>query len=328
MGEELKLEKSDRNTNLIYIALALSVVYIFWGGIYLATRFAVETIPPFLMSGGRFVLAGILLYVVARYQGDVIPSRRDWIVAGKVGIILLTGGNGGLVLAAKIVPSGINALMYASIPLWMALLNWLWLKSAFPGWITSLAISLGLVGITLLTGVDTPILGGSLNYMEGTVICTIGAFLWALGSIYSRRAGMPESVVMSTALQMLVGGSAFFLLGLVSGEWSQFSFAAISFKSKIAFLYIVIFGSVAALSAYVWLLQNASPILVSTYAYVCPIIAIVLGLFFGNELMSWRIVVAGLVIVTSVILITFENLPKKTEPKHYANVTEAKREPY
>lgn len=301
----------DKKTALV--AAALLAVWVCWGGTYLAIRFAVETIPSFLMAGVRFILAGALLYGAARLRGDVAPNRGHWLGAATVGVVLLAGGNGGVVLAAKMVPSSLTALIVATGALWMVVLNWLWLKAVRPKLVTWLGIGLGLAGIGILTGGDSALLGASQVSPLWTAVLTAAAFLWGLGSIASRRVSLPGSAVLSTGMQMLTGGAALTVIGLGLGEASQVDLAAVSLKSFLSFAYLVVFGSIVGFSAYVWLLQKASPVLVSTYAYVNPVVAVALGAALGGEALTGRTVAAALVIVVSVILLTYGQVGKKAE---------------
>lgn len=300
---------SDRR--LMMVAAALLAVYVFWGGTYLAIRFAVQTIPPFLMAGVRFLVAGVLLYGVARYTGATAPTREQWKGAGLVGVLLLAGGNGCVVFAAKMVPSGLVALLVATSSLWMVLMNWLWLKAAKPSGMVWAGVVLGLVGIGVLAGGENAILGESVVSPLGAAILTIGAISWAVGSIYTRKATLPDSASLATAMEMLVGGATLVLIGLIGGEWSRFDPSGVTAKSVLSFLYLVVFGSLVGFSAYVWVLQNASPVLVSTYAYVNPVVAVLLGAVLGGESLTGRIIISALVIVISVILLTVGQVRQK-----------------
>lgn len=300
----------DRKT--VILAAALFSVYICWGGTYLAIRFAVETMPPFLMAGARFVLAGAFMYALSRRQGVPAPGNGDWLRAAGVGVLLLAGGNGGVVWAAKMVPSSLTALLVATSPLWMVTLNWLWLKDTRPGLTTWAGVALGLVGIGLLAGGESVIMGESPVSPFWAAVLTGAAFLWALGSIASRKVNLPGSAVMSTGMQMLGGGAALLLMGAAAGEWSELTVAAVSLKSFLGFAYLVVFGSLVGFSAYVWLLQNASPVLASTYAYVNPVVAMLLGVVLGGEALGGRTVLSAAVIVFSVILLTASQVRKKT----------------
>lgn len=295
----------------VAMVVALLAVWVCWGGTYLAIKFAVETIPSFLMAGVRFVLAGGLMYGLARLRGTPGPAPSQWLGAATAGVLMLAVGNGGVVLAAKMVPSGLTALIVATGALWMVLLNWLWLKAVRPSLVTWLGIALGLAGIGLLTGGESALLGASEVSPFWTAVLTASAFSWSLGSIASRRVSLPGSAVLSTGMQMLTGGLALIVLGLGLGEGPQVELAAISLKSFLAFIYLVVFGSLVGFSAYVWLLQKASPVLVSTYAYVNPVVAVVLGALLGGEALSGRSVAAALVIVVSVVLLTAGQVGKK-----------------
>ncbi|MDT8900789.1 EamA family transporter [Anaeroselena agilis] len=294
---------------------ALLAVYFCWGGTYLAIRFAVETLPPFLMAGMRFVLAGGFMYALSRWRGTPAPTGGDWLRAAGVGILLLAGGNGGVVWASRMVPSSLTALLVATAPLWMVTLNWLWLKDVRPSPTIWAGVALGLVGIGLLAGGENVILGASPVSPFWASVLVGASFLWGLGSIASRKLSMPSSAVMSTGMQMLGGGAVLLLIGAVTGEVGQAAVATVSPRSLLAFGYLVVFGSLVGFSAYVWLLQNAPPVLTSTYAYVNPVVAMLLGVVLGGEALNGRTVLSAAVIVVSVILLTASQVWRKRAGK-------------
>jgi drug/metabolite transporter (DMT)-like permease len=313
---------ADRRT--VLLATALLAVYVCWGGTYLAIRFAVETIPPFLMAGLRFVLAGAFMYALSRWRGAPVPVGGDWLRASVVGILLLAGGNGGVVWAAHMVPSSLTALLVATSPLWMVTLNWLWLKDVRPGLMTWSGVVLGLAGIGLLAGGESIFAGESPVSPFWAAVLTGASFLWGLGSIASRKLRLPGSAVMSTGMQMLGGGAALLLMSGAAGEWGRLAVAAVSLKSLLSFGYLVVFGSLVGFSAYVWLLQNAPPVLASTYAYVNPVVAMLLGAVLGGEALGGRTLVSAAVIVFSVILLTASQTRRKTAEEPPA-VTDGKK---
>lgn len=286
------------------VPVALLAVYIFWGGTYLAMRLAVETIPPLLMAGTRFLTAGTLMFLLAMRQGTPWPKKEHWGHATVAGTLLLAFGNGGVVLAEQTVPSGLAALLVATGPIWMVLLNWLWLKDSRPHWIAWAGIGLGLAGIALLAGGGDTLLGAGAISPFWAIILTITSFSWSLGSLYTRQAPRPDSAIQATAMQMLTGGALLIAMGTLTGEWMRLDLYAITAKSLCSFLYLLVFGSLVGFSAYVWLMQNASPILVATHSYVNPIVAVFLGALIAGEDLTGRVLISALVIVVSVILLT------------------------
>lgn len=283
----------------------LIAVYIVWGSTYLAIRFVVESMPPFLAAGFRFLIAGLVLYAFRRLRGDQAPRRIEWRSAAIVGLFMLLGGNGLVMWAEKRVASSIAALMIASVPLWMALIDSLRPGGRRPnGWVITGVIT-GFAGITILVG-PTQLIGitGEVNLL-GVLALLMAAFSWAVGSLYNRGAELPASPLLGVGMEMLVGGLALLLLGTLLGEWTQLNLAAVETRSWLGFGYLVVFGSWVGFASYIWLLRVAPTMLVSTYAYVNPLVAIVVGNLFAGEEMTPRVLLAALFIIGSVILITF-----------------------
>jgi drug/metabolite transporter (DMT)-like permease len=294
----------------VRIWLSMMAVYIAWGSTYLAIRFAVETIPPFLMAAARFLIAGIILYLWQRLSGAPAPSRRQWGAAAAVGLLLLLGGNGAVTWAEQYVPSGVTALMVGSAPLWMALIDAARPKGSRPNWMTAAGLVAGFTGIVLL--VDPLAQGGGLLgvYPAGIAALMLAALLWALGSLYSRSAPLPESPLLGTAMEMLAGAGGLLLAGSLTGEWSRLDMAAISARSLWGLVYLVIFGSLVGFASYTWLLRVAPTPLVSTYAYVNPLVAILIGNLLAAEPLTVRTLLAASVILGSVALINLGRFRK------------------
>jgi drug/metabolite transporter (DMT)-like permease len=296
---------------------AMLSIYIVWGSTYLAIRFVVQTGMPFLMAGFRFLLAGLMLYGFRRLRGDPSPTRIQWRFAVIIGVFMLTFGNGGVSWAEQRVASGVASLLVGSAPLWMILLDALrqrlWPKQTGdagasaphrPGWLSVLGVLVGFSGIVLLVGPsELTGLKGEIDFV-GAMVLTFGSFSWALGSLYSRNASLPESPLLGTGMEMLGGGVGLMVLGTLSGEWLRFNLAAISTQSWLGFGYLVIFGSLVGFASYTWLLRVAPTTLVSTYAYVNPIVAILVGNLLAQEPVTPRILIATLIILSSVALIT------------------------
>jgi drug/metabolite transporter (DMT)-like permease len=287
----------------IKIWVSLLLVYILWGSTYLAIRYAVTTIPPFLMAGTRFLAAGLILHVWRRAAGDPAPARKQWLSAAIIGLLLLLGGNGLLSWAEQKVPSGVAALLIGSVPLWMTAIEAIRPGGARPNWLGVLGLVVGFGGIALLIGPD--LLGGSKAQLHplGVALLLFASLSWSLGSIYSRHAELPQSALLSTSMEMLAGGAGLILLGTVTGEWHLLNLPAVALRSWLGLSYLVVFGSMVAYTAYTWLLRNAPLPLVSTYAYVNPLIAILLGSLLAGELLTVRILAAAFVIVSSVVVV-------------------------
>lgn len=305
---------SPYKASVVAVWAAMIAVYVVWGSTYLAIHFAVQTMPPFLMAGVRFLIAGSALFLARRIAGDPLPQKIEVRSAGIVGLFLLLGGNGSVVWAEQSVPSGLAALMVSSSPLWMLLLEAARPGGQRPSRRAILGIVIGFSGVLLLMWPGES--GGLLQVNPlGAIVLVFAALAWSFGSIFSRYARMPASPLMSSAIEMLVGGAALTLLGLATGEPSRGNFAAISLSSILALAYLIIFGSLIGYTAYTWLLQVAPTSLVSTYAYVNPLVALVIGVLLANEVLSPRTILASAVIIGSVILTTSaQPKPKDSAP--------------
>jgi len=284
--------------------VALIAIYIVWGSTYLAIRFAIETIPPFISAGIRFLVSGAILYAWRRLSGDPAPKKVEWRSASIIGLLLLLGGNGMLVWAEQRIPSGIASLVIATAPLWMVLIDSLRPNGARANWLTWLGVLVGFVGIALLANpwqVHTT--SPALDPL-GMGVLIFAAFSWSIGSLYSRKAPLPTSPILGTGMEMLVGSLSLFAFGTIFGEWSQFHLADISLRSLGGLAYLIVFGSGIGFVAYTWLLRNAPTPLVSTYAYVNPVVAILLGSVIANESLEAIDMVSALIILGGVVLIT------------------------
>jgi drug/metabolite transporter (DMT)-like permease len=293
-----------RSPSSIAIWTAMVTVYLVWGSTYLAIRFAIETLPPFLMAATRFLIAGAILYLIRRGQGDAIPSRVEWRSASIIGILLLVGGNGGVVWAEQRVPSGVTALIVGIAPLWMVLIDLLHPAGRRPGHWAILGLVLGFIGLSVLIG-PSQIAGHGENIdLIGAIVIILAALFWAIGSLYSRQAKLPSSPLLGTAMEMLAGGAGLILLGFLTGEFKQLNLAAVSIQSIAGMTYLIVFGSWIGLSSYTWLLRVAPTPLVFTYAYVNPVVAVLLGHFIASEPLTFQIMIAAMIVVGSVVLIT------------------------
>ena len=285
------------------LVLAFASVYLIWGSTYLAIKFAIETIPPFFMAGVRFLISGAILYTWARLRGAPRPTRIYWKTASIVGILLLLGGNGGVVWAEQRVPSGVAALIVAIVPVWIAIMEWLHPGGRRPGWQVTAGLASGTMGLLLLASPGESALGARVDLI-GAGALVIATLCWATGSIKAKHSPLPDSPLLATGMEMLAGGAALMLMGLITGEAGQVNFGAMSEKSLLALLYLTTFGSLVGFTAYVWLLKVGSPTRAATYAYVNPVVAVFLGWLFANEPITPRTILAALVIVGGVVLIT------------------------
>jgi drug/metabolite transporter (DMT)-like permease len=305
----MKSERSGRAPRGLIIA-AFATVYLVWGSTYLGIRFAVETLPPFLMGGTRFLLAGTLLYAGLRCTGTPAPNLASWRNAAIAALLLLGIGNGGVNWAEQKVPSGLTALIIAGTPVWFAVFDWLRPGGVRPTLQTTLGITVGLIGVTMLVG-SRSLDHGTIE-PAGIAALVLASMAWAIGSLYSKYTPKPASPFMTAAQQMLAGGAILSLAGMALGETSGLQWASFSTRSLWAFLYLTLIGSLVGFSAYAWLLKATTPARASTYAYVNPVIALLLGWLLGGETLTGQMLMAAAVIVSGVVIITTKIPPTNT----------------
>jgi drug/metabolite transporter (DMT)-like permease len=280
-----------KNQGLLII-LALFCTYFIWGSTYLAIRFGIESFPPFLMAGVRFTIAGAILYCVMRFFGAPNPTRRQWLGATAVGILLPALGNGTVCYVQQTVSSSVAALSIATAPIWMAIFSSIWgHKITSKEW---LGIAVGLVGIVLLN------VGGSLHgELASAMLLIFAAASWSFGSVWSKRLDMPDGL-MASAAQMLAGGVVLLMVSALQGEtWPQ----TISQKSWGAMLFLVVLGSLVAYSAYQYLLKTVRPLVASSNTFVNPVVAFIVGIWFANEHVTTTEFIALGVILVGVFLV-------------------------
>ncbi|MDQ6831508.1 MAG: drug/metabolite exporter YedA [Gemmatimonadota bacterium] len=282
---------------------AFALVYVIWGSTYLFIRYAVETIPPFFMAGARYLIAGIAVYAWTRLRGGPRAPFRQWRAAAIVGALLLMGGNGAVTWSEQRVASGIAALLVAIVPLWMVLLDWWRPGGTRPNAGTAIGLAIGLAGMALLVGPGVLHGGGGIDPV-GAAVLIVGGLSWALGSLYARTADLPNEPMLANGMEMMAGGAILLLAGLLTGESHRLVLSAVSAKSMWSLIYLITIGAIVGFSAYTYLIRNAAPSLVGTYAYVNPVVAILLGWAFAGEPLTLRMVAAGGVIVAGVALIT------------------------
>jgi drug/metabolite transporter (DMT)-like permease len=282
---------------------AFAAVYLVWGSTYLAIRFAVETLPPLLMAGARFVISGAILLAWARFrEGAAPPSRTEWRTALVSGALLLLGGNGGVAWAEQRVPSGVAALLVAVVPLWMVLLAWLAPGGHRPRFAVFVGLGLGLAGLGLLVGPDAFRQGGTDTV--GALVLIFASLSWAAGSLYFQRAPKAPSGTSASGSQMLAGGLVLLIAGAVAHEPSRLDLAHASTRSLVGFAYLITVGSLIGFTAYLYLLAHTSAAKAATYAYVNPVVAVFLGWAIGHEAVTSRTIVAAAIILAGVAIIT------------------------
>jgi drug/metabolite transporter (DMT)-like permease len=285
----------------VRIWLALGTVYILWGSTYLGIKYAIDTIPPFLMGSLRFLVAGGVLYLLAARTGDTRGDRvgaRQWMAALLIGGALLVGGNGGVILAEQYVPTGVVALLVATAPLWMAIIDRVVFGRRLPV-LVIVGLLIGFGGVAFLIGSPG---AGRIN-LFGAALALAAPVCWASGSVFTRHVKLPVRPLVAASMEMLWAALVFGLASILTGELGRLHWQHVSTTSIVALLYLIVFGSLIGFSAYVWLLRSAPLSLVSTYAYVNPVVAVILGGIFLGEAISARLVIAGGIIVLAVALI-------------------------
>lgn len=291
----------------IKLILAFASVYIVWGSTYLAILFGVQTIPPFIMAGTRHLAAGLILLFVLRLRGPLErPAWFHWRTAAVMGFLMLLCGNGGVTWAEQQVPSGLTALLVATVPLWMGVMSRFGKNTIRPGKREFAGIFLGLLGLGVLVGPEN-LAGDRPVGFIGAAVLMFAAFSWSAGSVYSKHAPHPSSPFLAAAMQMLCGGFFLIILGFFTGEWTELKMENVSSQSASSLVYLIIFGSVIGFTAYIWLLKNTTPAKASTYAYVNPVVAVFFGWLLASEPLTPRIMVAAIIIIGAVVMIT---LPK------------------
>lgn len=314
------------------LVLGFTTIYLVWGSTYLGIRIAVETLPPFLMAGLRFVLAGAIITGFIAFTRGFRAKLHQWRDNIIIGAFLLLGGNGLVSWAEQKVPSGIATLMVSIGPLFIVLLDWLvhafskgGQRGTRPNLLTFVGLALGFLGLVLLVGPNVMAVG--VGHLEGgRLLALIGACLfWGIGSLYTRYASDPAEPFTGAAIQMLAGGGWLLLVSLLLGEPFHFELSAVSSRSLGAWIYLVVFGSLIAFTTFVWLVKHCTPAKVSTYAYVNPVVAVFLGWLVLHEPVSPRIFVAAAVIVAGVALITLAKTKKTAAKDPPANLPQQTR---
>jgi drug/metabolite transporter (DMT)-like permease len=294
------------------VVTAFAAVYIVWGSTYLAIRYAVETIPPFIMGGARYLVSGALLWAWIRSRGATRPTRRQWRDASIAGVLMLCAGNGAVAWAEERVPSGLAALIVAVVPLWMVLLDWMRPRGTRPSALTMLGVVVGLAGLMVLIG-PVDMHDAEHADLTASIVLILGSLAWAAGSVYSRYGDQPESNALSTGMQMLAGGGVLVLTGIATGELSGFSLGQVSNASWIGLAYLITFGSLIGYTAYVYLLNAVSPAKASTYAYINPVVAVILGWLIAHEPINRSMILGAAIILGAVAMISLSQTRRKPQ---------------
>ncbi len=292
--------------------LAFAMIYFVWGSTFLAIRVGVAEVPPFLLAAMRFLAAGILLYLWMLAHGERSPSAREWMSVLLIALLIFVFDYGLLFWAEQRVPSGIAAVMMATIPVFMALSEIILLRTQRLTARLALALLVGIAGVSVLVS-NSLNLGGAPIDRSGAIALIVAAISWSIAAALSRKLPLPSSKVMSSGAQMFAGGVLLTLAAAALGEFRNFHPLAVSRAAWLALLYLIVAGSIVAFTAYVWLLHHESPTKVGTYAYVNPVVAVLVGYFLGGETLGPRTVLGTLFVLVSVLVIT-TTPSRKTKP--------------
>ena len=285
--------------------LAFGAIYIIWGSTYLAIRYAVETIPPFMMIGIRSLTAGIILYSLSRFKSKEKIKRENILPMFTIGAMFFLIGHGLLAWSQQYVPSGMAAVLVASEPLWVVGIEWFFLKDTRVKLRGVLGLFLGFVGIVYLIAATTGITTTNNDFL-GSALIVVGALSWGGGAVYSRAANVPKSPMLSSGVELIFGGTMVLIASFVIGETSEFQLSQVTLRSILGLIYLITFGSVIAFGAYVWLLGHTSVTRISTHTYVNPIIAVFLGWLLANEQITAALLIATIIIIISVYLVLYD----------------------
>jgi len=295
--------------------LAFSIIYFVWGSTFLAIRVGVREVPPLLLASMRFFVAGVVLYGWLRLKGTPSPSRREWVSASLLAVCIFVVDYGLLFWAERRVPSGIAAVMMATIPVFMALSEILFLRTLRLTFRLALALLVGIGGVSVLVSRSLSLsLGEAPIDRAGAIALVIAAMSWSIASALTRKLPLPASKAMSSGAQMLAGGILLAVTASIFGEFRGFRIQAVSRGAWCALAYLIVAGSIVGFTAYVWLIHHESPTKVGTYAYVNPVVAVILGYFLGGETVGPRTLLGTLLVLVSVIVITTTRAPKPAAP--------------
>ena len=283
--------------------LAFAIIYFFWGSTFLAIRVGVREVPPLLLASMRFFIAGVVLFAWLRLKGAPSPSRHEWVAASILAVCIFVLDYGLVFWAEQRVPSGITAVMLATIPVFMTLSEILFLRTQRLTFRLALALLVGIGGVGVLVSRSVSF-GEAPIDRTGAVALVIAAMSWSVGSVLTRKLPLPASKAMSSGAQMLTGGILLALAAAIFGEFRGFHIHAVSRGAWFALAYLIVAGSVVAFTAYIWLIHHESPTKVGTYAYVNPVVAVTVGYFLGGETVGPRTLLGTLLVLVSVVVIT------------------------
>lgn len=300
--------------------LAFAIIYFVWGSTFLAIRIGVREVPPLLLAAMRFLTAGLVLYGWTMLRGERSPERRQWASAFLLALLIFVFDYGLLFWAEQRVPSGMAAVMMATIPVFMALSEIVILRTQKLTFRLALALIIGIAGVTVLVSHSLNIAGATID-KAGAIALIFGAISWSIASALTRKLPLPSSKVVSSAAQMLAGGILLTLASAAMGEFQKFHPTTVSRAAWLSLLYLIVAGSIVGFTAYVWLLHHQSPTKVGTYAYVNPIVAVVLGYFFAGEPIGLRTVLGTAFVIVSVVVITTARAAKSPPALKHENPT-------
>jgi drug/metabolite transporter (DMT)-like permease len=297
---------AEASRNRTRIILAFAAVYVIWGSTYLFIKYAIESVPPFMMGAARFTAAGALLYALARWRGAKAPDAHDWRSAAITGVLMLGLGNGAVMWAELTVPTGVVALIVSTVPIWIVLIDWLRPRGVRPRLPVFLGLALGVVGMIILIGPRAIIGQGNVDEI-GVLILLVGSLGWAVGTILSKGSKRSSSPIVYSSLQMVAAGIAMVIMSLTIGEHTRFEPSEVTARAFLSWVYLMLAGSIIGYTAYIYLLGKVSAPKAATYAYVNPIIAVLLGWAFLREPIGGRTLIAAAVILAGVAIITLSH---------------------
>lgn len=289
------------NPRFLHVVIAFAAVYLIWGSTFLGIRVAIETIPPLLMAGVRWIVAGSLFYAVLRWRGAPRPALREWGIAAIIGGGIILGGNGSVTYAEQFIPSGTVAIIVALVPAMMALLGWLSGSTRRPRLAVWLGIGIATAGVAVIVRPAGVGFSGGQIWVIGVLL--VGELLWSAASLFAVRAGSQTSGFLIAAMQMLCGGALMLAIAFARGEFAQFHLTAVSARSLYAIGYLATVGSIIGFSAYLWLLRNVESTRVATYAFVNPVVAVFLGSVFAGERLAPELLAGSALVVVGIALI-------------------------
>jgi drug/metabolite transporter (DMT)-like permease len=294
--------KPSRAKSGRWVPIAFIAVYLIWGSTYIGIRIAIESVPPLAMAGIRHTMVGLVLYPILRWKTGFRPTASNWWTAAVTGVLLLCVSNGGVSWAEQRVSSGIAALLVATVSLWLVIVDWLRPGGKRPVLRVFVGLLMGFAGLALLVG-PAKLGGARRTDLQGTAVLLVASFVWACASLYSKLRPVPGSPLLVVAMQSLAGGAALWIAAMVSGEFKALHFAAITPRSWIALVYLIVFGSGIGFTAYLYILKKSTAAKVATYAFVNPVVALFLGWLLAAEPITGRTVIAAAIILTAVILV-------------------------